>query len=295
MAGLDVISCECVASVEAVLGEGPLWDPRINCLLFLDIKGNKVFQFDPSTRKTRVFESKSMISALGLAEGGGYVCVHRDGFARLFLREDAVRLEQICDPEADIPGNRFNDGKVDAAGGFWAGTMDDGERLVTGSWWRLSRDGECRQIDTDFHITNGPAFDSNRARVYLTDSAARTIFVAGFDGERIENKRVFRQFTDSDGYPDGMEVDREGCLWSAFWDGGVIRRFAPDGGHLQTIKVSAQRPTSISIVANTIYVTSARVGLEPHQLEECPDSGGLFEIRLSQDIGAEQYSSFVGN
>ena len=213
----------------------------------------------------------------------------------MFLQDGAVHLEQICDPEVSISGNRFNDGKVDSAlVDFWAGTMDDSERDTTGAWWRLNGNGECTKIDAGFKITNGPAFDQRRLRAYLTDSANRTIYVAEFDGEKIEKKREFRRFTESYGYPDGMEVDREGCLWAAFWDGGCIRRFSPDGEELQVIELDIPRPTSISIVADKIYVTSARIGLEPAQIEAFPNSGGLFEIQLARPIGAAHISLFAG-
>lgn len=274
-----------VAPVEAVLGEGPLFDPRIRRLLFLDIKGEALFAYDPQTEQTERYAAPGMVSALGLRRKGGYVCARRDGFAQLTLGAGAVEMSAIFDPEEEVPGNRFNDGKVDLSGGFWAGTMDERETdKSAGSWWRLSPDGDVAKLAHGFHVTNGPAFDPDRDRVYFTDSARRTIFVAGVEAGGFSEKRVFLQFEASDGYPDGMEVDADGHLWVAFWDGGAVRRFSPEGDLLEEIAVPAPRPTSVALVGDRVYVTSARVGLKANDLAAWPLSGALFEIALTRPV-----------
>lgn len=280
-------SVRAVAPVGAILGEGPLFDPRIGKLVFLDIKGGALFAYDPLTEKTARRAAPGMVSALGLRRAGGYVCARRDGFAVLTLGEDGVELRALCDPEAEIPGNRFNDGKVDLAGGFWAGTMDDREiGAVSGAWWRLAPDGGVAKLDDGFQVTNGPAFDAARGRVYFTDSARRTIFVADAEERGFGGKRVFAQFGDGDGYPDGMDIDADGCLWVAFWDGAAVRRFSPEGALAEEIAIPAPRPTSVALVGDRAYVTSARVGLKPDELAERPQSGALFEIALSRPLSA---------
>lgn len=274
-----------VAPVEAVLGEGPLFDPRIRRLLFLDIKGVALFAYDPQTEQTERYAAPGMVSALGLRRKGGYVCARRDGFAQLTLGAGAVEMSAIFDPEADIPGNRFNDGKVDLTGGFWAGTMDEKETdQRAGAWWRLSPGGAVSKLAHGFHVTNGPAFDPDRGRVYFTDSARRTIFVAGVEAGGFSGKRVFLQFEAGDGYPDGMEVDADGNLWVAFWDGAAVRRFSPEGGLLEEIALPAPRPTSVALVGDRVYVTSARVGLKADDLAAWPLSGALFEIALTRPV-----------
>lgn len=274
----------CVAPVEAILGEGPLFDPRIERLLFLDIKGGKIFRYDPQTEKTETFAAPGKVSALGLRRNGGYVCARKDGFAFLDFGVDAVRMTPVAAPETDRPENRFNDGKVDPFGGFWAGTMDEKEKdACAGNWWRLSPDLKAMKIDEGFHVTNGPAFDAARGRVYFTDSARRTVFIARATTSGFEDKRVFLKFDGDEGYPDGMDVDSEGCVWIAFWDGAAVRRFSSGGDLLEVIDMPIPRPTSVALVGDRAYVTSARVGLDASALSAAPTSGGFFEIQLGRD------------
>lgn len=294
MTGLFAGEVQCIAPVGAALGEGPLWDPRIGRLLWLDIKGGKIFRLAPETGRVETISVDGMVSALGLAGAGDYVCARRDGFARLVIKNGAARFSAIVDPEADLPGNRFNDGKIDPKGGFWAGTMDDSEKAASGAWWRLAPDGSATKLDEGFRVANGPAFDPARGRVYLADSARQTIYVADSDGERLAHKRVFLRFGVGDGYPDGMEVDAEGRLWAAFWDGGAVRRFSPDGERLEKLALPVPRPTSLTIVGDRLFITSASIGLSSEQKRAAPQSGGLFEARLARRLGVRERYAFSG-
>ncbi len=291
-ASVAIKSVDCVADEGALLGEGPLWDPRIGKLIWLDIKGGALFLYDPETEENRRFDAPDMVSAVGLGVDGDYVCANRNGFHRLVFEDDHLRLAGIGDPETDKPGNRFNDAKVDPKGGFWAGTMKDAEDETSGAWWRLSPGGGTTRLADDFHVTNGPAFDPERARVFLTDSAAQKIYVADTDGETLGPRETFVQFGEGDGYPDGMEIDGEGCLWVAFWDGGEIRRFSPEAEHIQSVKLSVPRPTSLAFVGDAIYVTSARIGLGSEALAAAPQSGGLFRVRLDRPLATRTERRF---
>lgn len=283
-APLEIGEARCIAPLGAVLGEGPLYDPREGALYSLDIKGGKIFRTDIATEKTKTISAPGMVSALALATSGGLICAMREGFARLKIEKGATRAAPLANPEKDMPGNRFNDGKADPAGGFWAGTMDDSEKSVTGSWWRLAPDGAVTKIDEGYHVTNGPAFDPARGRVFLTDSAKQTVFVAETDGAFIADKRVFLRFGEGDGYPDGMEIDAKGCLWIAFWDGWAVRRFSPEGELLLDAKLPVPRPTSLAFAGDKMFVTSASIGLDAGALNKAPLSGGLFCIPLSQKL-----------
>ncbi len=284
IAALEIAKPRCLANLGAVLGEGPLCDPRDGALYSLDIKGGKLFRTDLVTEESHAIPAPGMVSALGLAQSGGLICAMGAGFAHLTIANNKASFTSIADPEKHLPGNRFNDGKVDPAGGFWAGTMDNSEAATTGAWWRLALDGAVTKIDDGYRVTNGPAFDAARARVFLTDSARQTVFVAQTDGAAISEKRVFLQFGDGDGYPDGMEVDADGCLWIAFWDGWSVRRYSPDGDLLAEARLPVPRPTSIALAAGKLFVTSASIGLDEKAIDDAPLSGGLFCFDLSRNI-----------
>lgn len=283
-APLEIGAAKCVADVGAVLGEGPIWDAREALLCWLDIKGGKLFRYSPATEETEAFNVELMVTALAPRLGGGFIAAARDGFFRLFVDGGAVRGEPVMNPEADLPGNRFNDGKADPAGGFWAGTMDDREEKASGAWWRLAPNGAATKLADGFMVTNGPAFDPDRGRVFLTDSAKQIIYVADTDGACLGSRTPFLKFGSGEGYPDGMEVDSEGCLWVAFWDGACVRRFSRNGEKIAEIALPVSRPTSLAITKAGLYVTSARIGLVAEALRAAPLSGGLFLIPLSQDL-----------
>ena len=140
------------------------------------------------------------------------------------------RLNILFNPEAELPGNRFNDGKVDRSGRFWAGTMDDSERQASGTLYRFDADLSWTAVDADYRVTNGPAFSPDGKQMYHNDSARQVTYAFDLDeAGTATNRRTLLQFGEGDGYPDGMTVDAEGCLWIAFWDGGCVRRFSSDG------------------------------------------------------------------
>lgn len=275
---------EIVWPARAVLGEGPVWDPRGQALYWVDIKGLKLHRYTPGPGKRETWTADEPIGCIDAPNSRGeLLAATRSGFAWLTLGADgAVRRKLIASPEADaLPGNRFNDGTRAPDGSFWAGTMDDAEDADTGAWWRLDPDsGEVDKIDDGYRVTNGPAFDTRNRRVYLTDSARQTIFKVPFDsvcGARIADKTVFLQFAPSDGFPDGMEVFPDGSLCVAFWDGGCLRRFSPEGQLLQVIDLPVRRPTSLALAreAEAIFVTSASTGLPSDGVQ-----GGLLQLRL---------------
>jgi sugar lactone lactonase YvrE len=189
----------------------------------------------------------------------------------------------IGNPEPHLPGNRGNDGKLDRVGRFWAGTMDRAEAADSGSLYRLDIDLSWQCIDTGYRVTNGPAFSRDGRTLYHTDSARQTVYAFDLapDGAA-RQRRVHLQFGAGAGYPDGMTVDAQDCLWIAFWDGWCLRRFAPDGQQIAELPVPVQRPTSCSFGGadlDQLFITSASRGLTPAQMAGQRQSGGLFMLR----------------
>ena len=267
----------CVADVHAVLGEGPVWVTRERALYWLDIKGRKIFRLD-SEGALAEWLTPLRIGSIAPRKSGGFIAGTEDGIA--IVDPAAERFEIVARPEENLPGNRFNDGKIDRRGRFWAGTMDDREKEATGTLYCVDPDLGWRAVDGNYRVTNGPAFSPSGTIMYHNDSARQVTYAFDMDSAgKPANRRVFLQFGQGDGYPDGMTVDSEGCLWIAFWDGGSVRRFSPSGEWLETVEMPVTRPTSCTFGGrdlDRLYVTSASIGLDEEAIGMQPNAGGLF-------------------
>jgi sugar lactone lactonase YvrE len=284
---------ECIADVKANVGEAPVWVEREAALYWVDNKGKKIFRRGEDG-EVRSFDTPMEVCCLVPRLKGGFIAGTDRGIVEVDL--DAGIFDTIADPEKEIPRNRFNDGKTDPWGRFWTGTMDNREQETSGSLYRVDADLSVKKMDSGYKVTNGPAFDASRRRMYHTDSAAKTIYL--FDLYRsgdISNRRVFKQFEEKDGSPDGMTVDLEGHLWVCFWDGWCIRRVSPEGEVVEKIDMPVQRPTSCCFGGpnlDRLYVTSARKGIDEdaHAMQPC--AGGLFLVETAVRGVAE--TSFAG-
>jgi len=287
------VEVSCIADVKAVLGEGPIWVEREQALYWVDIKGLKIFRVDQAGELS-TWQTPLRIGSLAPRSSGGFLAGTEKGFA--VVDPEAGQYELIAEPEGDRPNNRFNDGKVDRAGRFWAGTMDDTEVEASGALYRVDQQLNWTRVDDGYKVTNGPAFSPDGRIMYHADSARQIIYAFDLDEQgEISNKRTFAQFGKGDGYPDGMTVDAEGCLWSAFWDGWCIRRFAPSGECMQVIEMPVQKPTSCAFggpALDSLYVTSASIGIGEKELAMQPYAGGLFLV--SPGVGGVAELPFAG-
>lgn len=269
----------CVANVHAVLGEGPVWVARETALYWVDIEGRKIFRLGDDGRVTE-WESPMRIGSLAPRKSGGFIAGTDEGIA--IVDPAADRFEIVANPEEQLPGNRFNDGKVDRRGRFWAGTMDSQEQTASGTLYCVDPDLRWNAIDTGYKVTNGPAFSPLGDVMYHNDSARQVTYAFAMDtAGNAGSRRTFLQFGPGDGYPDGMTVDSEGCLWIAFWDGWCVRRYSPDGDWIETIKVPVQRPTSCTFGGrdlDRLYISSASRDLDEQALRMQPNAGALFMV-----------------
>jgi sugar lactone lactonase YvrE len=269
----------CIADVHAVLGEGPVWVDREAALYWLDIKGRKIFRLDGQEQLTE-WPTPMRVGSIAPRKQGGFIAGTEAGLAKIDL--DANRFEVFANPEKELPTNRFNDGKVDRQGRFWAGTMDDQEKQASGTLYRIGSELAVSAADRGYKVTNGPAFSPDGTIMYHNDSARQVTyrFEVQPDGS-LEERTIFLQFKEGEGYPDGMTVDSEACLWIAFWDGWCVRRYSPQGEWLETVKVPVARPTSCSFGGadlDRLYITSASIGLDEQAREMQPNAGGLFML-----------------
>ncbi len=267
-----------VADVHAVLGEGPVWVEREQALYWVDIKGYKVFRHTPASGALKIWETPYRVCSLSPREAGGFIGATEDGFSRIDLEAD--RFVPLINPEPERMTNRFNDGKLDRAGRFWAGTRDGDEQAATGALYRLDPDGGWVRVDDGYRVTNGPAISPDGRLMYHNDSARQVTYLFDLDDAgNASNRRVHLQFGEGDGYPDGMTVDAEGCLWIAFWEGWSVRRFSPGGELIDRIDVPVARPTSCAFGGPDLaqlFISSASIGLSPEDQAAQPHAGGLF-------------------
>ena len=257
------------------LGEGTLWSARDNAVYWTDIIAPALNRLSLTDGSIDRWTMPEPIGWVVERQGGGFIAGLQSGFARLSL--DPLTLEPFGDPEQHLPGNRMNDGKADAEGRIWCGTMDMTEAEDSGAFYRLDPDGRWTQMDSGYRVPNGPAFSPCGNWLYHTDSARRTVYrFPRTEGGGLSAREVFIQFGDGDGYPDGMTVDTDGHIWIAHWGGSRISRFTPDGKLDRAIALPAQQVTNICFAGaglDRMFVSSAAVGL--------PDSdydGGLFEV-----------------
>jgi sugar lactone lactonase YvrE len=174
--------------------------------------------------------------------------------------------------------------------------MDDSEREPTGTLYRLDRDLSWTSIDENYRVTNGPAFSPDGRTMYHNDSGRQLTYAFDLDDAgNATNRREFARFGEGDGYPDGMTVDCDGCLWIAFWDGWCLRRLSPHGDIIAKVEVPVQRPTSCAFGGpdlDRLYVTSATIGIDPDSLAMQPCAGGL--LMLETDVRGVAPVPFAG-
>lgn len=268
-----------VVETPAVLGEGPCWHPLDSTLWWVDIESRRLYRLDPGTGEARAFRLPERIGCYAFRRDGSLVVALESGF--WFFEPATGALQPIHDPEPDLPKNRFNDGRCDPRGRFFAGTMDMDERAFSGTLWRLDPDLSVHAVERGIGISNGIDWSPDGRRMYHTDSLARTIWLYDYDPDTaaVSNRRVFARLEEGDGFPDGLCVDAEGCVWSAIWDGGRILRFDPDGRIERVLPLPVPRPTACCFGGaglGTLYVTSARIGLDGVRLRDAPLSGAVF-------------------
>ena len=268
-----------MAEVGAILGEGPVWVEREQALYWVDIKGLKIFRLD-GEGNFQSWGTPFRIGSLAPRRPGGFIAGTERGFAK--VDPAAGLFEPFAHPDTDRPTNRFNDGKVDRQGRFWAGTMDDTEAHASGSLYRLDGDLTWTRADDGYRVTNGPAFSTSGQTMYHNDSARQVTYAFDLDESGSpSNRREFARYGPGEGYPDGMTVDAEDCLWIAFWDGWCVRRFSPAGDCLATLELPVQKPTSCAFAGpdlSELYITSASIGLSPSERAEQPCAGDLFML-----------------
>ena len=265
-----------------LLGEGPLWDPAAQRLYWFDIKNQKLFRLAPESGALESFDLPIVATAASPTSQEDLILACVGGFHRFDLTTQSVT--KIADFEADKPGNRPNDGKVDPQGRFWIGSMENAEENVTGALYSFTGEGVLTQHLDGIGITNTFAWSPDGAWFYHADSMAQTIWRFPWDGASgtLGEREVFVSLKGTDRFPDGSCIDAEGYLWNAQWNGWRVVRYAPDGREDRVIEMPIACPTSCMFGGadlDTLYITSARKGQSDEALAQQPHAGALFALK----------------
>ena len=285
-----------IFDARAGLGEGPAWDVRAGLLYWVDIHAGHLHVYDPREGSDRRLELGVPLGCVAPRRAGGLVAALKGGFAALDPADGT--LSPLADPEAHLPGNRFNDGKCDPAGRFLAGSMDDAEQAASGLLYSLSPDGGLKTLLTGLRISNGLAWSPDGGTFYHIDTPTRTVMAYDYDlaSGAIDRPRPAVNVPAGLGWPDGMTSDAEGRLWVALWGGARVARFDPTDGRLLAVVPIPALQVSACVFGgdglNELYVTTARTGMSADQLAAWPLSGGLFRLRT--DVRGMPTYEFAG-
>jgi sugar lactone lactonase YvrE len=273
-----------IVPVRNTLGEGILWDAEAGVAWWTDIQERLLYRYDPGTREIERIATPERLGSFGLVRGSHKLLAAFESGLALFDPANGA-VEWLARPKELRPGLRFNDGRVDRQGRFWAGTMVEGDAPdITASLYCLDGKRRLHCRASGIRISNGICWSPDGTRFYFADSPLRVIYVYNFDPARgeIANRRLFAA-TPEGAFPDGANVDAKGFLWSAHWGAGRVVRYAPDGSIDRTIEVPASQPTCIAFGGpdlDLLFVTSAREGLNRDALARHPSAGDLFLYRV---------------
>ena len=280
------------------LGESPFWHPQERRLYWVDIPGRQLRRIDPAAGEPQSWAMPQEPGCIAPVAGGGLVIALRGGIYR--ARRWGGELELLAAARHDTATTRFNDGKADPLGRFWAGTMyepRDARRAQLFSF-DLGTEGEpAVEVKAGDAITaNGLAWSPDARTLYWTDTPHHIIHAWDWDGQSnaMSAQRVFRQFAPKPagwkpgdpgygGRPDGAAVDSEGNYWCAMFEGGRLLKIAPSGETLAEIAVPVRCPTMPCFGGDdlrTLYVTSGRHNRPAQELEALPWSGCVIAARV---------------
>lgn len=275
---------EHLVASQCKLGEGPVWHPGEQALYWLDIEQGHLHRYDSISQAHTSTDLGLVVSAMGIRENGAFVMATKEGFALWDPHDAAFQFLGDLDPD-QMQSVRFNDGKTDRQGRFWAGKMGP---AATNSLFRLDPNGDISRMEVDITCSNGLGWSPDNRTFYYTDSAARIIYAYDFNAAEgsIHNRRIFTQVPNAprEGVPDGLSVDADGYLWSARWGGWKIVRYTPQGEIEREVSLPVALVTSCAFGGhdlNELYITSAWTEVASEDRARQPFAGDVFRLKTA--------------
>jgi sugar lactone lactonase YvrE len=264
------------------LGESPVWRPEENALYWVDIPKGLIVRHVLATGTNKQWKLPAPIGSFAFRSTRGMVVSLKTGI--YFFDPDSGDLQQVQNPEADQPENRFNEGKCDPRGRLFTGTMNEVIRgKPDGSLYRLDPGGELNVILRQITVPNGLAWSPDGSTMYFADTRRHVIFQFDYDFHAglPYHQRVFVDLSSYEGLPDGATVDADGCLWSAMFSGGRIVRYTPKGKIDRVIGLPVTQVNSLTFGGSdlrTIFVVTSKHLLNESGLAAQPLAGDIFAI-----------------
>lgn len=276
---------EHVLETHNVIGEGPIWNSQEESLYWVDfVEHHQILRYSPQSRRLDVFETGIPVMALGVRKNGGFIAATGKGLAHWDTQRKTFDL--VADPLAGrAAGFRFNDAATDCQGRFWVGTLNEANpKGPDGELFCFRSDGACQLMDKDITVANGIGWSPDRKTMYFTDSFRYSVYAYDYDSNSgtIANRRTFVQTAPDAGIPDGLTVDSEGFVWSAFWGGWKVVRYNPEGKVDRECRLPVPNPSSCAFGGkrmDELYITSASLGLSKEEKEKYAQSGDLFCLK----------------
>jgi sugar lactone lactonase YvrE len=280
----NMLKPELVIDAKSVLGEGAIWDFEKKLLYWVDIVSKKLFIYDPASGINHSIDAGQMIGAVVPRKKGGLLVALQEGL--YFLDEKTGEKDFIINPEADIKGNRSNDGKCDPAGRFWYGTVSENCDIPdAGNLYVLDRGLKIEKKLDKLTISNGIVWSPDNKLMFFIDTVTKTVWSFDFELEtgKISGKKTAVNVLEGDGFPDGMTFDAEGMLWVAHFGGHKVIRYDPiKNKKLEEILLPVSNVTSCAFGGanlDELYITTARHGLNAEELKNEPLAGGVFKVK----------------
>lgn len=274
---------ELVSAVGNACGESPVWDPRVRSLYWIDVYRPALWRYDPATGEVSSRPLARLVGSIGLRAKGGLIAATSEGFA--ILDPDTGALTAIARHLPDAPRYRFNDGKCDRAGRFWAGTVDTRDYAPVGELFRIDPDGSTHFCGNDLVTPNGMAFSPDDRIMYLADSRREVVYAYDFDLAMgvVANRRVFVSTAETPARVDGATVDRDGNYWCAHVRDWHVACYSAAGDLRRRIRLPVEHPLMCMFGGDdydVLYVTTGDFLLkEAERRRDQPLAGALFAIR----------------
>ncbi len=268
---------EVAAGHRCVHAEGPIWSDEERKLYWTDIESRALWRLDPGPGAAVSWNMPQKVCSLAFRERGGLLIAFEKSLS--FYDLDAPAERRIVDVETDLPMTRLNDGRCDRQGRFVVGGFDSTEKGLSAAY-RLDVDLSLHRLFGGLSSANSTCFSLDGRTLYYADSPQAVIWAFDYDADCGEprNRRVFCDFRDQPGIPDGSVIDADGCLWNAQWNGSRVVRYAPDGSVDRVIEIPCRNPTSLAFggsALDTLFITTSRLTLTEEEARTQPLAGTL--------------------